>query len=153
MDAGEVAVPVIAVHIPVLLTCITVLTVLYQFGYRYLYLHDRPPKGLQRIPGPRSTIPYLGRLHGVDAVAPWKSMHTYSNEYNKIFSLTAYGQQHIWIGDAKIAKELLVKRAAKYSSRPSIPAIPGAEKGGQYLALNEYDDHWRKQRRFAHTVS
>ena len=139
-------------HMPLILSSIVMLTFLYNFAYRYLYLHDRPPKGLKRVPGPVSTIPFLGRLHGINAVAPWKTMHDFSNQYNKMFSLVAYGQQHIWIGDAKIAKDLLVKRAGKYSSRPNIPAIPGAEKGGQYLALNEYDEHWRMQRRFAHTV-
>lgn len=79
-------------------------------------------------------------------------MFDFSKQYNKMFRLTAYGQMHIWIGDPKIAKELLVKRASKYSSRPEIAAIPGADKGGQYLALNQYDEHWRVQRRFAHTV-
>lgn len=131
---------------------VLLLTVVYKFGYQYLYIHDRPPKGLKRVPGPVSTIPFLGRLHGVDPTAPWKSMHTFSNQYNKMFSLVAYGQQHIWIGDSRIAKELLVRRAAKYSSRPNIAAIPGADKGGQYLALNQNDEHWRLQRRFAHTV-
>jgi len=137
-------------------TSILFLALVYQLGFRfivrYLILHDRPPKGLRLVPGPTSTIPFLGRLHGVNAVAPWKTMHAFSNQYNKIFRLTAYGQMHIWIGDAKIARDLIVKRAAKYSSRPAIAAIPGAEKGGQYLALNELDDHWRMQRRFAHTV-
>ncbi|KAK5102518.1 hypothetical protein LTR70_000376 [Exophiala xenobiotica] len=137
-------------------TSILVLILLYQIGFRfvvrYLLLHDRPPKGLKLVPGPVSTIPFLGRLHGVNAIAPWKTMHEFSNQYNKIFRLTAYGQMHIWVRDSKIAKDLLVKRAAKYSSRPAIAAIPGAEKGGQYLALNELDDHWRMQRRFAHTV-
>lgn len=137
---------------PLITTTVLFLTFAYHFLYRYLYLHDKPPKGLKLVPGPVSTIPYLGRLHGVDPVAPWKSMHQYSNQYNKMFRLTAYGQMHIWIGDAKIAKELIVRRAAKYSSRPDIAAIPGANKGGQYLALNELDDHWRVQRRFAHTV-
>lgn len=133
-------------------TAIILVTFVYKFLFCYLYLHDKPPAGLKLVPGPLSTIPYLGRLHGINPVAPWKSMHEFSKQYNKIFRLTAYGQMHIWIGDSKIAKELIVKRASKYSSRPEIAAIPGANKGGQYLALNELDDHWRVQRRFAHTV-
>lgn len=140
-------------HPYLLTTALLLIITTYKFIYRYLYLHDKPPKNLKLIPGPLSTIPYLGRLHGIDPVAPWKTMHALSKNYaNKMFRLTAYGQMHIWIGDAKIAKELLVKRAGKYSSRPEIAAIPGANKGGKYLALNEMDDHWRVQRRFAHTV-
>lgn len=126
--------------------------IFYIFLYQYLYLHDKPPNGLKLLPGPVSTIPFLGRLHGIDPVAPWKSMQKYSARYNKIFRMTAYGTMHIWVGDAEIAKELFVHRAAKYSSRPPFPAIPNSDRGGRYLPLERTDEHWRLQRRFAHTV-
>lgn len=120
---------------------------------KYLLFHDRAPPGLKLIPGPRSTLPWLGRIHGIDPVAPWKSMKKWSDEYGGLFRLTtAGGEMHIWIGKAEIAQELYCKRAAKYSSRPEVPAVPGSDKQGQYLPLLQDDDHWRHQRKFGHTV-
>lgn len=139
-------------YLPLIVSVALFLNFFYRFVVQYLILQDRPPKGLRLIPGPISTIPFLGRLHGINAAAPWLTMHDISKQYNKLFSLINYGQMHIWIADAKIAKELLVMRAEKYSSRPSIPAIPGSDQGGRYMALHRMDHHWRLQRRFAHTV-
>lgn len=120
---------------------------------RYLLFHDRPPRGLKLVPGPRSTLPWLGRMHGINADAPWQSMKKWSDEYGGFFRLTtAGGEMHIWLGDAEIAQELYCKRAAKYSSRPEVAAVPGSHSQGQYLPLLEHGDHWRRQRKFAHTV-
>lgn len=129
-----------------------VLAFIYKFLYQYLVLHDRPPKGLKQIPGPTSTLPFLGRLHDIDGVAPWKSMHKFSDQYNKMFSMIGYGTQHIWIADRRIARELFVNRAAKYSSRPTLPTIPQHRTSGRYMSLNADDEHWRLQKRFTHAI-
>ncbi|EHY53752.1 hypothetical protein HRR83_003968 [Exophiala dermatitidis] len=113
---------------------------------------DRPPPGLKLIPGPRSTIPYIGRVHDVDPNAPWFAMKKFCDEYNGIFRSTICGEMHIWVGDQKIAYDLLCKKARIYSSRPMVPAVPGSDSQGQYLPLLAHDDHWRNQRKFAHTV-
>src|SRR5690242_17025703 len=41
--------------------------------FHYFFIHDQPPRGsgLKLMPGPRSTIPYLGRVHDVDPNCPW----------------------------------------------------------------------------------
>jgi cytochrome P450 len=118
---------------------------------RYL-LRDSPPAGLKLVPGPWSTIPYIGRVHDVDPMAPWYAMKKFSDQYNGFFRLTICGEMHIWVGDAQISYDLLCKKAAIYSSRPMVPAVPGSDSQGQYLPLLEHGDHWRKQRKFAHTV-
>ena len=118
---------------------------------RYL-LKDSPPPGLKLIPGPWSTIPYIGRVHDVDPMAPWYAMKKFSDQYNGLFRLTICGEMHIWVGDAQVSYDLLCKKAAIYSSRPQVPAVPGSNSQGQYLPLLEHGDHWRKQRKFAHTV-
>lgn len=120
---------------------------------RYLLFHDRPPRGLKLVPGPRSTLPWLGRIHGINADAPWKSMKQWSDEYGGLFRLTTCGgEMHIWLGDAEVAQELYCKRAAIYSSRPEVAAVPGSHSQGQYLPLLEHGPQWRRQRKFAHTV-
>ncbi|KAH0839097.1 hypothetical protein AYO21_04691 [Fonsecaea monophora] len=115
-------------------------------------MRDRPPPGLKLIPGPMSTIPYIGRVHDVDPMAPWFAMKKFCDEYNGIFRSTICGEMHIWVGDAQIAYDLLCKKARIYSSRPMVPAVPGSDSQGQYLPLLAHDDHWRNQRKFAHTV-
>ncbi|KAK4940373.1 hypothetical protein LTR10_019479 [Elasticomyces elasticus] len=118
---------------------------------RYLLFKDKPPKGLRLVPGPPSTIPYIGRVD-IDANAPWNSMKKWADEYKGFFRLTACGEMHIWLGDSDIAQELYCKRAPQYSSRPEVAAVPGSHSQAQYLPLMEYGDHWRMQRKFAHTA-
>jgi cytochrome P450 len=85
-------------------------------------------------------------------MAPWFAMKKFCDEYNGIFRSTICGEMHIWVGDTNIAYDLLCKKARIYSSRPQVPAVPGSDSQGQYLPLLAHDDHWRKQRKFAHTV-
>ena len=108
--------------------------------YHVLYfflVKDRPPKGLQLVPGPGSTIPYIGRVD-IDAIAPWNSMRNWSDKFNGFFRLQACGEMHIWLGDSNIAQELYCKRAPIYSSRPEVAAVPGSDSQAQYLPLLEY---------------
>jgi hypothetical protein len=91
------------------------------------------------MPGPMSTVPYIGRIHDVDPNAPWFAMKKFCDEYNGIFRSTICGEMHIWIGDADIGYDLLCKKARIYSSRPMVPAVPGSDSQGQYLPLLAHD--------------
>src|ERR1700744_283824 len=76
--------------------------------YRILYfflVKDQPPKGPQLVPGPGSTIPYIGRVD-IDPIAPWNSMKSWSDKFNGFFRLQACGEMHIWLGDNDIAQRL-----------------------------------------------
>ena len=109
--------------------------------YHYFFVHDQPPKGsgLKLMPGPTSTIPYIGRVHDVDPQAPWFAMKKFCDQYNGIFRNTICGEMHIWVGDQKIGYDLLCKKARIYSSRPQVPAVPGSDSQGQYLPLLAHD--------------
>lgn len=109
--------------------------------FHYFFIHDQPPRGsgLKLMPGPRSTIPYLGRVHDVDPNCPWFAMRKFSDQYNGVFRSTICGEMHIWVGDANIAYDLLCKKARIYSSRPQVPAVPGSDSQGQYLPLLAHD--------------
>jgi len=106
---------------------------------KYFFFHDRPPPGLKLMPGPRSTIPYLGRVHDVDPNQPWYDMKRFSDQYGGLFRSTICGEMHIWVGDAEVAYDLLCKKARIYSSRPEVPAVPGSDSQGQYLPLLAHD--------------
>lgn len=103
----------------------------------YFLVKDQPPHGLKLVPGPGSMIPYIGRVD-IDAIAPWNTMKKWSDQFNGLFRLQICGEMHIWLGDADIAQELYCKRAAAYSSRPEVAAVPGSDSQGQYLPLLEY---------------
>jgi len=72
--------------------------------------------------------------------------------YNSIFRTTIMGESHVWIGSTKIAHELLNQRAANYSSRPPVPAVPGSDTLPHYLPLMAHGEAWNRHRRFATTV-
>lgn len=65
-------------------------------------------------------------------------MKKWSDQFNGMFRLTACGEMHIWLGDNKVAQELYCNRAANYSSRPEVAAVPGSDSQAQYLPLLEY---------------
>lgn len=46
-----------------------------------------------------------------------------------------FGSVHIWISSEEIAHDLLSKRGAIYSDRPTIPNLPDNRTSGDYLAL------------------
>jgi hypothetical protein len=109
--------------------------------FHYFFIHDQPPRGsgLKLLPGPRSTIPYIGRVHDVDPNCPWFAMKKFSDEYGGIYRNTICGEMHIWIGSQKIAYDFLCKKASIYSSRPMVPAVPGSDSQAQYLPLMKRD--------------
>jgi hypothetical protein len=119
-------------------TGIFVLVAAFQL-FHYFFIHDAPPKGLKSLPGPRSTIPWLGRVHDVDVNAPWFAWRKFTDQYGGICASTICGEMHIWVGDAQIAYDLLCKKAKIYSSRPMVPAVPGSDSQGQYLPLLAHD--------------
>jgi hypothetical protein len=46
-----------------------------------------------------------------------------------------FGSDHVWISSEEIAHELLSKRGAIYSDRPTIPNLSDNRTSGDYLAL------------------
>lgn len=63
---------------------------------------------------------------------------------------SALGLPLIIINDVGIATELLEKRAALYSDRPTLPMAGELSGWDPSLPLLHYDDRWRAQRRHFH---
>ncbi|KAF2840425.1 cytochrome P450 [Patellaria atrata CBS 101060] len=105
------------------------------------------PVGTKPLPGPWG-LPYIGRVHDLDPSKPWIKLKEWSDQYNGFFANTMMGPTHLWIGDPKIAHDLLAKRAPIYSSRPAIPGIPDSNTNNQWLPLMELGEPWKRQRRF-----
>lgn len=133
--------------------CATVLTFVAYRCFRY-FTSELPPfgSGLKRLPGPRSTVPYLGRIHDVDRMRAWNAMKKFSDEYKGLFALTLGGETHIWISREEIAQDLLVKNAAISSGRADLGSYPGVTHDFKYLPLLGYTETFHRQKRFAHSM-
>jgi hypothetical protein len=120
-----------------LVTIIVVLTTYQCFQY---FTSELPPigSGLKHLPGPRSTLPYLGRIHDVDRMQAWTAMHKFSMEYNGLFSCTLGGETHIWVAREDVAQDLLVNNASLSSARADLGAYPGVTEDFKYLPLLGY---------------
>lgn len=109
-----------------------VISLLYLL-FKYLTRKTLPP-GVRRLPGPKG-LPFIGRVHDVPSTATWLKFWEWSQEYGPIYQMEIFGSQHVWISSEKIANDLLAKRGAIYSDRPTIPNLPDNRTSGDYLAL------------------
>lgn len=126
-----------------LLVTILVVLVTYQC-FRYFTCElPRLGSGLKHLPGPRSTLPYLGRIHDVDRMQAWTSMHKFSKQYGGLFSCTLGGETHIWIAREDVAQDLLSKNASISSARADLGAYPGVTEDFKYLPLLGYTGTYR----------
>ncbi|KAF9451150.1 cytochrome P450 [Macrolepiota fuliginosa MF-IS2] len=66
---------------------------------------------------------------------------------SKIMYLEAFGRSIIVINDAQIAKELLEKRSALYSSRPRITMLHDVVGDTDHFSMMPYGEKWRSHRR------
>lgn len=107
--------------------------------FRY-FTSELPPfgSGLKRLPGPVSTLPYLGRIHDVDRMQVWTAMKKFSDQYNGLFACTLGGETHIWVAREDVAQDLLVRNAAISFARADIGAYPGVTQDHKYLPLLGY---------------
>jgi hypothetical protein len=127
------------VLLPLLLTIVVVLITYQCFHY---FTSQLPPfnTGLKRLPGPRSTLPYLGCIHDVDRMQAWTAMHKFSQQYNRLFSCTLGGETHLWVAREDAAQDLLVKHVELSSARADLGAFPGVTKDFKYLPLLGYTE-------------
>ena len=118
----------------------TVLLALLAYRCIKYFTADLPPlgSGLKRLPGPISTLPYVGRAHDVDRNAPWIAMKKFSDQYDGLFSMQLGGSTHIWISREDIAQDLLCKHSAISSARADVDAYPGVAEDYKYLPLMGY---------------
>jgi hypothetical protein len=82
-----------------------------------LLLVGRRPTGLP--PGPM-TLPLIGNLYLMPTSKPYKVFAQWGKKYGPIYSLMVGSNPLILIQSHKIAKDLLDKRGANYSSRPDL---------------------------------
>lgn len=124
---------------PILLTIVTVIVVSAFKSYRHRRLLPPGPPGL----------PVLGNLHQIPRDA-WVRFSQWKEQYGDIVYLNLLGRDVLVINSMKVAHELLDKRAAIYSDRPSLIVACDMLTEGMFLTFSRYGERWRRFRRAAH---
>ncbi|EIM82220.1 cytochrome P450 [Stereum hirsutum FP-91666 SS1] len=96
-------------------------------------------------PGPKG-LPFLGNLFQLGS-KQWLSFSDMRTTFGDIIYLNIVGQPIVVINSAKIAADLLDRRASIYSDRPPSYVASELLSGGLALGLSRYNDVWRKLRR------
>ncbi|KDQ52240.1 hypothetical protein JAAARDRAFT_40360 [Jaapia argillacea MUCL 33604] len=105
-------------------------------------------------PGP-SGVPILGNIFHMPTEASWITFSRWGEIWGDIISVRVLQQPIIILNSASIATEMLNKKSAIYSDRPTM--MMGGELAGwkNMLALTRYNTHgdrFRKYRRYIHRV-
>ncbi|GAB7356603.1 hypothetical protein MBLNU459_g7330t2 [Dothideomycetes sp. NU459] len=110
------------------------------------YIRFRKPRGTKRLPGPTG-LPVFGRIWDIPRAHTYLRFKRWSDQYGPIYQINLFGRNHVWIASDKIAVDLLSKRAAIHSDRPSINNLEDSKAAPEYLPLLGYNDVWRRQRK------
>ncbi|KAG1876679.1 cytochrome P450 [Suillus subalutaceus] len=101
-------------------------------------------------PGPRQ-LPILGNALQLDTKRPWLTYTAWGKTYGKIIHSRILGIDLIIINSETIARELLDKRSANYSTRPVIRTTELAGLGFNTASL-PYGETLRQHRKIFHQV-
>ncbi|KAG2337683.1 cytochrome P450 [Suillus weaverae] len=126
-----------------ILPCIIALAVALGLTRRRVYPLPLPP-------GPRP-LPFLGNVLQLDTKRPWLTYTAWGKTYGKIIHSRMLGIDLIIINSETIARELLDKRSANYSTRPVFRTSELA--GLTYnTGLLPYGETLRQHRKIFHQV-
>ncbi|KAJ2932196.1 hypothetical protein H1R20_g4887, partial [Candolleomyces eurysporus] len=109
----------------------------------------RNPQGLPLPPGPKGR-PFIGALYELPKVLPWKEYDKLCKEYDSdLLYLEVLGQGMLILGSHRRAVDLLEKRAAVYSDRPT-SVLTDLMDFHWNFAIHPYGPWWRLHRRDFH---
>ncbi|KAG1876688.1 cytochrome P450 [Suillus subalutaceus] len=123
--------------------CIIALVVASGLTRRRVYPSPLPP-------GPRP-LPILGNALQLDTKRPWLTYTTWGKIYGKIIHSQILGIDFIIINSETVARELLDKRSANYSTRPVIRTNELAGLAFNTVVL-PYGETLRQHRKIFHQV-
>ncbi|KAI0064830.1 cytochrome P450 [Artomyces pyxidatus] len=111
-----------------------------------LFARRRKRQNLPYPPGPRP-LPVVGNLFDVPKESSWLAYTEWAKTYGEVISVRVFGQVIIILNSEKSARDLLEKRAAIYSSRPTIPFLDIANWTQWYIPFLQDTAVWRQRRR------
>ncbi|KZV67268.1 cytochrome P450 [Peniophora sp. CONT] len=99
-------------------------------------------------PGPPG-LPLIGNALQIVG-EPWLKYSAWRKEYGDIIYLNAAGRPLVVLNNAKVANELLDRRAGIYSDRPPMIVASEILCGGISLPFARYNETWRRHRKASH---
>jgi hypothetical protein len=75
-------------------------------------------RSLALPPGPKP-LPIIGNLFDIPQEKEWLTYHSWTEKYGDIVFIEALGQKIVILGSATVVNDLMERRSAVYSDRPS----------------------------------
>ncbi|KAG9087689.1 hypothetical protein FS749_002745 [Ceratobasidium sp. UAMH 11750] len=117
-----------------------------------LHFLCRPRRQVLLPPGP-SRLPLLGNVHQMPTKGEdWLTFSEWSKTYGDMFYLSIFGKPLIVVNSFKIASDLLDKRSAKYSERPTFQMAGELMGWSKSVVLSQYGDRLKRYRRLLQSV-
>ncbi|KAJ6561797.1 cytochrome P450 [Mycena capillaripes] len=112
-------------------------------------------KSRRKLPPGPWCLPLIGNVHQLPKLQLWKTFSEWANIYGDVVYFRIASRHFIVLNTAQCASELLIKRSAIYSDRPTFTMagqLIGRETAGGETALifSRYGPRLRKCRRFLH---
>ncbi|GAP92623.2 putative cytochrome P450 oxidoreductase [Rosellinia necatrix] len=132
-----------AVNLPSLLFGLGIAYIIFIFLRNQLEKLRRPLP-----PGPKG-LPLVGNLRDLPKPGEFEAHHwlKHKEKYGRISSVSVLRQSIIIVNDAELARELLERRSAKYSSRPKQIFITEIVGWGKLLGMSPYNKRFRIMRK------
>ncbi|KAI0043715.1 cytochrome P450 [Auriscalpium vulgare] len=102
--------------------------------------------GLPLPPGPRP-LPFLGNVLDMPRKHEWKTFTRWREVYGDVTYVTIFGRPMVFLSSAEAASDLLDKRSARYSDRPSFPLTDLIGHNEFNFGFMPYGKRWQASRR------
>ncbi|KXN86289.1 O-methylsterigmatocystin oxidoreductase [Leucoagaricus sp. SymC.cos] len=102
-------------------------------------------------PGPTG-LPLIGNILDMPSTREWLTFARWGEKYGDICSVTVLGQPLVIINSARIATDMLDKKSAIYSDRPTLQMAGELVGWKNSLVLLPYGDRFRRYRRLFHRL-
>ena len=97
-------------------------------------------------------MPLLGVAHRMPVSHAGPLISEWAEKYGEMMTLKLGGTKWVFLNSSRVVREILERRSAITSSRPSFPLLQGILSDGKRMVLMGYTDTWRNIRKIMHQL-